>query len=84
MNHAAQRGITRGEVEIFVVGFFLRASFSCFGVTRYEEKETLRCVWSPVEMDMLGRKRRAGAKDLAAKAMVERKREKEPFKDQFT
>lgn len=38
-NHVAQRGTVRGEVEILDGGFFLRASDSSAGVTRYEEKE---------------------------------------------
>ena len=33
-NHVAQRGTTRGEVEILVGGLALRASASSVGVTR--------------------------------------------------
>lgn len=42
INHAAQSGMTLGEVEILVGGFFFRASLSWLGVTKYEEKEMLR------------------------------------------
>lgn len=38
MNHDAQRGMTRGAVLIGDGGFFLRASFSSFGVTRYDDR----------------------------------------------
>lgn len=41
-NHDAQRGITRGSVLIGDGGFFLRASWSSLGETRYEER--FRCV----------------------------------------
>jgi len=37
-NHVEQRGTVRGEVEILEGGFFLRASESSAGVTRYDEK----------------------------------------------
>jgi hypothetical protein len=40
INQAAHKGITRGDVEIFVDGFFFKASESSFGVTRYDAKET--------------------------------------------
>lgn len=54
--------MTRGEVEILVGGFFFRASLSCLGVTKYEEKETLRwdCRDGILEAAMDERTRRAG------------------------
>lgn len=38
-NHVEQRATVRGEVEIFEGGFFLRASESSEGVTRYDEND---------------------------------------------
>jgi hypothetical protein len=38
-NQDAQTATVRGAVEILLGLFFLRASESCFGVTRYEERE---------------------------------------------
>lgn len=38
-NHDAQSGITRGSVDMGEGGFFLRASLSSVGETRYEEKD---------------------------------------------
>lgn len=54
--------MTRGEVEILDGGFFLRASWSCLGVTRYEEKETLRwdCWDGILEAALVVRTSRAG------------------------
>lgn len=37
MNHAAQMGMTLGSVDIAVGGFFFNASFSCVGVTTYDD-----------------------------------------------
>ena len=69
MNHAAHSGITRGEVEILVGGFFFRASLSSLGVTRYEEKEIWRVPgrWD----DIAGRNKRD--ERMAAKAMILRR-----------
>jgi hypothetical protein len=75
MNHAAQSGMTLGEVEILVGGFFFNASFSCVGVTRYELKEILRVDWRPAKAEtgdgMEERKARIGCTERKAmEAMV--------------
>lgn len=38
-NHVEQRATVRGDVEILEGGFFLRASESSEGVTRYDEND---------------------------------------------